>query len=97
MAWWIWVLGGLVLLLAEVLTPGGFFIVFFGAGAILVGVLKGLGWNGPAWAEWLRLSGLLDRAHLGSGSARARAALPGRERRGTDDLAAGRVRPRGIS
>jgi len=53
MAWWIWVLGGLVLLLAEVLTPGGFFIVFFGAGAILVGVLKGLGWNGPAWAEWL--------------------------------------------
>ena len=53
MAWWIWVLGGLVLLLAEVLTPGGFFVVFFGAGAILVGALKGLGWNGPAWAEWL--------------------------------------------
>jgi membrane protein implicated in regulation of membrane protease activity len=53
MDWWIWVLAGLVLLLAEVLTPGGFFIVFFGAGAILVGVLKGLGWNGPASAEWL--------------------------------------------
>jgi membrane protein implicated in regulation of membrane protease activity len=53
MAWWIWVLGGLVLLLAEVLTPGGFFVIFFGAGAILVGVLRGLGWNGPAWAEWL--------------------------------------------
>jgi membrane protein implicated in regulation of membrane protease activity len=53
MAWWIWVLGGLVLLLAEVLTPGGFFVVFFGAGAILVGVLKALGWGGPGWAEWL--------------------------------------------
>ena len=53
MAWWIWVLGGLVLLLAEVLTPGGFFVVFFGAGAILVGALKALGWNGPGWAEWL--------------------------------------------
>jgi inner membrane protein len=53
MAWWIWVLGGLVLLLAEVLTPGGFFVIFFGAGAILVGVLKAVGWNGPAWAEWL--------------------------------------------
>jgi membrane protein implicated in regulation of membrane protease activity len=53
MAWWIWVLGGLVLLLAEVLTPGGFFVIFFGAGAILVGALKGVGWNGPAWAEWL--------------------------------------------
>ena len=43
MAWWIWVLGGLVLLLAEVLTPGGFFVVFFGAGAILVGALKAAG------------------------------------------------------
>jgi membrane protein implicated in regulation of membrane protease activity len=53
MAWWVWVLGGLVLLLAEILTPGGFFVVFFGAGAILVGALKVLGWNGPAWAEWL--------------------------------------------
>ncbi len=53
MAWWIWVLGGLVLLLAEVVTPGGFFVIFFGAGAILVGALKGLGWSGPAWAEWL--------------------------------------------
>jgi inner membrane protein len=53
MAWWIWVLGGLVLLVAEVTTPGGFFAVFFGAGAILVGVLKAVGWDGPAWAEWL--------------------------------------------
>ena len=53
MAWWIWVTGGLVLLLAEVLTPGGFFVVFFGAGAILVGALKVVGWAGPAWAEWL--------------------------------------------
>jgi hypothetical protein len=53
MDWWIWVLGGLVLLLGEVLTPGGFFVVFFGAGAILVGALKLLGWGGPAWAEWL--------------------------------------------
>jgi hypothetical protein len=53
MAWWIWVLGGLVLLLGEVATPGGFFIIFFGAGAILVGALKALGWSGPGWAEWL--------------------------------------------
>ncbi len=53
MAWWIWVLGGLLLLVAEVTTPGGFFAIFFGAGAILVGALKALGWEGPAWAEWL--------------------------------------------
>ena len=56
MDWWIWVLGGLVLLLAEILTPGGFFVVFFGAGAILVGALKLVGWGGPAWAEWLVFS-----------------------------------------
>jgi membrane protein implicated in regulation of membrane protease activity len=53
MAWWIWVLGGLVLLVAEVTTPGGFFAIFFAAGAILVGALKGMGWDGPSWAEWL--------------------------------------------
>jgi hypothetical protein len=53
MAWWIWVLGGLALLVMEVTTPGGFFAVFFGAGAILVGSLKAVGWSGPDWAEWL--------------------------------------------
>jgi membrane protein implicated in regulation of membrane protease activity len=53
MDWWIWVLGGLVLLVAEVTTPGGFFAIFFAAGAILVGAVKAAGWEGPAWAEWL--------------------------------------------
>jgi membrane protein implicated in regulation of membrane protease activity len=53
MAWWIWVLGGLALLLLEVTTPGGFFAVFFAAGAILVGAARALGWAGPAWLEWL--------------------------------------------
>lgn len=42
-AWWVWVLAGFALLLCEVLTPGGFFIIFFGAGAIGVGVLKAAG------------------------------------------------------
>ena len=58
MAWWIWVLGGLVLLVLEVATPGGFFAVFFAAGAILVGALKALGWDGPAWVEWLVFTAL---------------------------------------
>lgn len=58
MAWWIWVLGGLGLLVAEVTLPGGFFSIFFGFGAILVGVAKALGWEGPAWAEWLAFSAL---------------------------------------
>ena len=49
-------LGGLLLLVAEVATPGGFFVIFFGAGAILVGAAAALGWSGPAWAEWLAFS-----------------------------------------
>jgi membrane protein implicated in regulation of membrane protease activity len=53
MAWWMWVLGGIGLLVAEVTTPGGFFFIFFGAGALLVGAAKALGWSGPAWLEWL--------------------------------------------
>jgi membrane protein implicated in regulation of membrane protease activity len=53
MAWWMWVLGGLLLLVVEVTTPGGFFAVFFGLGAILVGVARAAGWSGPAWVEWL--------------------------------------------
>jgi len=53
MAWWVWVLGGLVLLAAEAALPGGFFAVFFGIAAILVGLAKALGPGLPAPVEWL--------------------------------------------
>lgn len=48
MTWWLWVLLGLVLMVGEVLTPGGFYIVFFGFGAVLTGLLKLLGLNSLA-------------------------------------------------
>lgn len=51
-----WVLIGLALLGVEVFTPGGFFVLFFGVGAIVVGVLVGLGIGGPPWAQWLIFS-----------------------------------------
>jgi membrane protein implicated in regulation of membrane protease activity len=54
--WWIWVLLGLALLGLEVLTPGGFYVLFFGAGALVVGSLVGLGYGGPLWAQWLLFS-----------------------------------------
>jgi membrane protein implicated in regulation of membrane protease activity len=41
MEWWLWLAGGLALVVAELATPSGFFIIFFGAGALTVGVLKG--------------------------------------------------------
>jgi inner membrane protein len=34
MDWWIWGVVGLVLLIGELITPGGFYIFFFGVGAL---------------------------------------------------------------
>ena len=36
--WWHWIVGGIVLVLAELMIPS-FFIVWFGLGALLVGLL----------------------------------------------------------
>lgn len=44
-AWWMWLLAGIALLVVEMLTPGGFFTLFFGAGALVVGLLGLLGWQ----------------------------------------------------
>ena len=55
MTWWIWILTGLGLLLAEMITPGGLFFLFFGSGALGVGLLAGLG-VGPDWVQWLLFS-----------------------------------------
>jgi len=56
MAWWAWVILGCLLVLAETLTPGAFYIVFFGIGSLVVGILDIFGWAGPAWLQWLLFS-----------------------------------------
>ncbi len=43
MDWWLWLAGGLALVVAELVTPSGFFIIFFGLGALAVGFLARLG------------------------------------------------------
>jgi membrane protein implicated in regulation of membrane protease activity len=43
--WWMWFLFGLLLMLAEFFTPGAFYQFFFGAGAVLVGLI-GAFWPG---------------------------------------------------
>jgi membrane protein implicated in regulation of membrane protease activity len=53
MEWWIWLALGLVLMVIELATPSGFFVMFFGLGALTVGVLTRLGIGGPPWLEWL--------------------------------------------
>ena len=56
MHWWLWLVLGLALLVLEVLTPGGFYVLFFGVGALVVGTLVGVGAGGPVWFQWLLFS-----------------------------------------
>jgi inner membrane protein len=53
MEWWIWFALGLLLMVFELATPSGFFVMFFGLGALTVGVLARVGVAGPVWMEWL--------------------------------------------
>jgi len=50
---WMWLAGGLILLVVELATPSGFFVMFFGLGALTVGVLTLLGVIGQPWLQWL--------------------------------------------
>jgi membrane protein implicated in regulation of membrane protease activity len=56
MVWWIWILLGLALLALEAATPGGFFALFFGLSAVLVGALSALRLAGPPWLQWVLFS-----------------------------------------
>jgi len=56
MPWWLWTLLGLALLILEVHTFGGFYLMFFGFGALLVGLLVALGVAEPDWLQWLLFS-----------------------------------------
>ena len=54
--WWHWLVLGLVLMVSELATPGGFYIIFFGIGALTVGVLAGFDMAGPQWMQILLFS-----------------------------------------
>lgn len=56
MTWWLWVILGFALMGLELFTPVGFYFLFFGVGALVVGILVGLGLAGPTWMEWLLFS-----------------------------------------
>ncbi|NOT54471.1 MAG: NfeD family protein [Deltaproteobacteria bacterium] len=63
MLWWMWMLFGFGLLAVEMFTPGLFYFFFFGVGAILVGLLGGLGLEVSSTWQWLLFS-LLSLATL---------------------------------
>jgi membrane protein implicated in regulation of membrane protease activity len=56
MIWWYWVILGLLLAALELITPGGFFFLFLGVAAVLVGILAALQLSGPAVTEWVIFS-----------------------------------------
>jgi len=54
--WWLWVLAGLALLAVELAMPGGFFALFFGLSAIVVGAIVGAGMANAPWLQWTLFS-----------------------------------------
>lgn len=53
MATWMWLILGLFLLAAELLTPGGFYVIFFGIGALVVGFLGLAGVELSPAVQWV--------------------------------------------
>jgi hypothetical protein len=51
LSWWLWLILGFLLFALELATPGGFFVVFFGVGAIVVALLAALDIAGPLWLQ----------------------------------------------
>lgn len=56
MLWWHWAVLGLFLAALEILTPGGFYLLFFGLGGLAVALLAVLGIGGPLWLQVLLFS-----------------------------------------
>ena len=52
MIWWYWILLGLALAAIELATPGGFFVIFFAVGALLVGLIEVAGILEVDAAQW---------------------------------------------
>ena len=58
MTWWAWLVLGMVLLGGETALAGGFYLLFFGLGALLVGLVGLAGIALPGWGQWLLFSAL---------------------------------------
>ncbi len=56
MSWWGWLIIGIVLAGAELLTDAAFYLAFAGVAAICVGLLGLAGVGLPVWAQWVAFS-----------------------------------------
>ena len=57
MSWWLWLLLGLMLTALE-LVSAGFYLIFFGVSALIVGTLQLLGLLGATWVQWFLFTAL---------------------------------------
>jgi membrane protein implicated in regulation of membrane protease activity len=53
MAWWLWLVLGVVLAALELVSSGGFYLIFFGVAAMFIGLMTLIGLAGPAWLQWV--------------------------------------------
>jgi membrane protein implicated in regulation of membrane protease activity len=56
MTWWYWLVLGLVLIALEMVSSGGFYVIFFGVAAVVVAGLAGSGLTEASWLQWLLFS-----------------------------------------
>ncbi len=106
---WQWLAAGALLLILELVTPGALLLIFFGASAIIVGLLAAAGLAGPLWWQIVLFSALslggllglrplvLTKFHL-TGSRRAVDSLVGESALAVEDMASessGKVELRG--
>jgi len=58
MSWYLWLVVGILLAGLELTGSGGFYLVFFGLAAIIVGILGFLGLVDALWLQWLVFTAL---------------------------------------
>jgi membrane protein implicated in regulation of membrane protease activity len=58
MTWWLWLVFGLALAGLELVSAGGFYLIFFGLSALLIGTLQVMGLNADVWVQWLLFTAL---------------------------------------
>ena len=58
MPWWGWIVLGTVILISEIIASTDFYLVFFAASAVIVGLLVLLGASLPVSAQWLIFAAL---------------------------------------
>lgn len=85
MEWWLWIALGLALTVAELATPSGFFIIFFGVAGLTVGILTALNLAGGIWVQWL-LFGVLSIVYVLMFRGRLQRKVPIPEARDVDSL-----------